>query len=181
MDVLATFLLGHLIGDFALQTDLVYSLKKQGSIGLLVHIGIHLGVTALLLKNTPQKWLALVALGLVHFTLDWFKLHSNDAKQAPGFLIDQLLHLGVILVIARLASGLKVVLPPEVLYPAVLYGLVSPIMMFLWIWTNDLDPQRVRDSKVITWVHKRMFWLSKRLGIPLLAGVLIGWFCAVMI
>ncbi len=174
MDVFASFLLGHLIGDFALQTDLVYELKKRGMVGLWVHIGIHLGVTALLLQNEPKKWLAMAVLALVHFGLDWFKLHNEDKAQAPGFLIDQFLHLGVILIISLFVSDLKATLPSQVLYPALLYGLVPPILMFLWVWTNDLEAEKIRSSVIVQWIHKKAFGLSKRLGIPLLIAVAIG-------
>ncbi|MCI0398497.1 MAG: DUF3307 domain-containing protein, partial [Chloroflexi bacterium] len=73
MDTLATLLLAHLIADFPLQTNRIYALKIRSNAGIALHVGIHLAVTILLLKNALADWLLLLILAVSHFTLDWLK------------------------------------------------------------------------------------------------------------
>jgi len=174
MQLFATLLLGHLIADFPLQTDWVVQLKKRHFTGLALHAGIHVGVTALLIRDPFYHWPILVILGLAHFATDWLKLRFTTHSQAPGFLIDQAAHLGVILLIAKRTPELAVVLPSWVLYPAVLVGMAPAIAMFLLILANDLGQGMGNGSGRIQQVRRRTRRLYHLAGLLVLTIVTIG-------
>ena len=174
MHLLATLLLGHLIADFPLQTDWVVQFKKRHITGLALHAGIHVGVTALLIQDPFHHWSILVILGLAHFATDWLKLRFTVHSQAPGFLIDQAAHLGVIVLIARWASELAVVLPSWVLYPAALVGMAPAIAMFLLILANDLGQGMGNGSGRIQQDRRRMRRLYHLAGLLVLMIVTLG-------
>ena len=174
MQLFATLLLGHLIADFPLQTDWVVQFKKRHITGLALHAGIHMGVTALLILDPLRHWPILAILGLAHFATDWLKLRVTVRPQAPGFLIDQAAHLGVIVLIARWASELAVVLPSWVLYPAALVGMAPAIAMFLLILANDLGQGMGNGSGRIQQVRRQMRRLYHLAGLLVLMIVIIG-------
>lgn len=174
MQLFATLLLGHLIADFPLQTDWVVQFKKRHITGLALHAGIHVGVTALLIQDPFYRWPILVILGLSHFATDWLKLRFTTYSQAPGFLIDQAAHLGVILLIAKRTPELAVVLPSWVLYPAVLVGMAPAIAMFLLILANDLGQGMGNGSSRIQQVRRRTRRLYHLAGLLVLMIVTIG-------
>ena len=47
MNLLAALLLGHLIGDFPLQTNQIYRLKSKSWLGIVLHAVVHVVITAL--------------------------------------------------------------------------------------------------------------------------------------
>lgn len=93
-------LLGHLIGDFPLQTEGIFRVKTDRRWGVVLH-GSICGVigfgVALPYLQYPQAWLYLGILWGFHILMDRAKL-SLIAKFERGsiflFLVDQALHLG---------------------------------------------------------------------------------------
>ncbi len=173
MDTLATLLLGHLIGDFPLQTDWVYKFKTRCSAGVAFHAAIHVVVTALLIQDPLRHWPLLCTLGLIHFATDWIKVRFPTRPQTPGFLIDQAVHLGAILLIARMAPNLTAVLPPSLLYPSVLIALLPALMVLLWIVACDKCQEAGNAGNLENWARHQMLSLSQRAGVVLLAGLTI--------
>lgn len=100
-------LLGHLIGDFVLQTIDLVRLKSSSWKGLFLHAGIVIGCTALLLWSDLGFWWPwLPALFLLHLGVDWGKIRLS--RRFPRwdlglFFLDQVAHLAAIALITVLA------------------------------------------------------------------------------
>lgn len=92
-------LLAHVIADFLQPASLV-RWSKSGVGGLLVHTTIYAGLTALVLAGRGSYWWGwLIALALAHFLLDRLKYWAAPRLERVSvvlFLVDQLLHIGVI-------------------------------------------------------------------------------------
>ncbi|MCI0579078.1 MAG: DUF3307 domain-containing protein [Chloroflexi bacterium] len=183
MDTLATLLLAHLIADFPLQTNRIYALKIRSNAGIALHVGIHLAVTILLLKNALADWLLLLILAVSHFTLDWLKLRCAHRLQSPSFLLDQVAHVVILVAIAGRLAGSRPILPAWLVYPAIGYALILAIMVFAWVVANDLlanNLQRPEPTRpgLARWAQRRLLALSQLAGRPLLFGVAAGLFLA---
>ncbi len=90
-------LLGHLLGDFVLQTDKIAANKGKYWQWNLLHVSI---VTVCMLVSTfifgPISFLMVLANGLLHFLLDYYKPAISKLLRLPelaGFIIDQSLHI----------------------------------------------------------------------------------------
>lgn len=99
MDFFQLLLLAHIIGDFTLQTDAIFRLKKRSPWGVPLHVLICSLVNAAVLFPLlphPQIWLAITGIALAHFALDRTKLLLTVIRVKDGlgyFFIDQALHL----------------------------------------------------------------------------------------
>jgi len=74
MTLFTTLMLGHLLGDFLLQTNWVFNFKTRSWVGIAIHTLIHLVATALLLHNWDELWSLFITLGILHFATDWVKI-----------------------------------------------------------------------------------------------------------
>ncbi len=188
MNLFFTLLLAHLIADFPLQVDWVYRFKRRCTLGVAFHAGIHVVVTALLIRSPLQHWPELLVLGLAHMGADWIKLRFSTTIQSPYFMMDQAIHIGILIAAAKWAGGIEGVLPPGFLYPACLYAAIPAVLMFLSVLANDLNrrkypsgvsrPLYLRPStisnKVINWSQQRMLVISQIVGMPLLISLPIS-------
>jgi hypothetical protein len=170
MDLLATLLLGHLIADFPLQANWVYRLKNRHWAGVLLHAAIHCLVTGVLIKDSLTYWPMLVVLGSTHFATDWLKLRIRFKFQSVGFVLDQIAHVLVLLLLVAWAPGMTGTLTPALLYPVVGYALVPAVLMFSSVLAADLgciasDPSGRLENKV-----SELVLLSHMAGFPLVAG-----------
>jgi len=104
LSLLLLLLLGHLIGDFLLQSQAWVRSKESRhylSPAVYLHSGVH-GLLALVaLLASAQAALptlaAVVAISVTHLAIDIAK--SYAPPQARYFLLDQALHIGVLLVV----------------------------------------------------------------------------------
>lgn len=102
MLLLIKLLIAHFLGDFILQTD-SFNKKKEKyrlkSPHLYIHALIH-GLLVLLFLNDLQLWWAALIIMLTHLIIDALKLKLNTKKNSRWlFLIDQLLHIAVIIIV----------------------------------------------------------------------------------
>ncbi len=93
----------HLTGDFILQTDRIYALKLVSLKGQLLHasmnfISVFLFVMIAYLNLVPAIISALIVF-ITHFIIDYIKLKIRE-RNPFLFLLDQVLHIGIILIIA---------------------------------------------------------------------------------
>ncbi|MEM8858022.1 MAG: DUF3307 domain-containing protein [Chloroflexota bacterium] len=173
-EALALLLLTHVIGDYALQTDSIYKLKTTGGIlGLAIHVAIHIVITGMLLQlGFVRNWLLLSMLFLLHFTVDLAKLHVNTRYQFVAYVIDQIFHLGCILLLFWLFPQTQTLVPNELLVPFLIYSLVPFLTMTIWVWYSE--KQRVLrpdDEAILTrGFLGRMKWVSQVTALPLLIG-----------
>lgn len=112
MFLLIKWLCAHLIGDFALQTTGFVQHKrrhKAASPFLYIHSITH-GVLIYVFTGWWQQWTIPVIIAVSHFLIDWWKVYQKN--NARNFLIDQALHLMVILVLwIQVSAGWGSVLP----------------------------------------------------------------------
>ncbi|MCW9038427.1 DUF3307 domain-containing protein [Altibacter sp.] len=106
-------LLAHVITDFVLQSGTLIEqkrLKKAKAPFLYLHAFLAGGITYLLLQDWSLWYVALI-ISVTHFFIDLWKLHQGEDSLAY-FIIDQLLHLFVLLLIwLWLTASFSKVLP----------------------------------------------------------------------
>lgn len=99
--ILIKLLCAHFISDFALQTNWINRGKNEAGVtGIafqFLHAAIHSGMAYLLVAEWSY-WIIPVVILVTHFTIDIVKYKYIKASIAT-FLLDQLCHVGVILVL----------------------------------------------------------------------------------
>lgn len=112
---------GHLIADFALQTDAMVREKARPTV-LLLHVTI-VGIASwVALGFAPRPTLLLLIAGS-HYVIDWIKQRHGDQGFGP-FFIDQAAHLAMIALGASLYPGA---------YAAGLWGLPAAAPLASWV------------------------------------------------
>ncbi len=118
MSLFDWLLVGHLVGDFLLQTDGMALYKEQSWPWLLKHVGLYVAVMTVLLgayalSRPVPLWLvgvALLGIAVTHiildrreFTLGWMRLIgiSSDHPWLP-IVVDQVFHVVVLAVVAQI-------------------------------------------------------------------------------
>ena len=112
MEIFWRLVLGHLIGDFTLQTNFIAAWKRRSIWGVFVHCGIHPVIYSILLwRYLGQVWFQIGPLqftGCVcvpiifisHFIEDEWRIWSVSKKGAPDntffYVWDQVIHYAVI-------------------------------------------------------------------------------------
>lgn len=103
MILFVKLLLTHLLADFVFQPDPWVEekqLKKHKSPKLYLHVLLH-GLLSMVIVAELAFWPYAIAISSSHFLIDWAKLaFQKDPAQKSWFFIDQLLHLGLLLLIA---------------------------------------------------------------------------------
>ena len=101
-------LLGHLIGDFVLQTDRIAENKSKRWKWNLLHVLVITFCVLAFACNFGNLLMLLVLLnGVLHFILDYYKKEITaffHLSVLGGFLLDQLLHLFILLLISQAAD-----------------------------------------------------------------------------
>jgi hypothetical protein len=163
MTTFAALFLAHLIADFPLQTNRIYKLKSESSRGIAIHVAVHILVAAILIERPFQHLSLLLALSLIHFTIDWSKIHWPTRRHTPGFLLDQLAHFVSILLIALWQPNVPVTLPGWLLWLDILLSLIPALMTFFWVWATDLQTE-MPDNPTVNWASRTLLPVSQQLG-----------------
>ena len=120
MSLFDWLLVGHLVGDFLLQTDGMAKYKAQSWTWMLRHVGLYLAVMAVVLgvyslSNPVPLWalgLALLFIAVTHiildrrgFTLGWMRLIgiTSDLDWLT-IVADQVFHLLVLVVVVQIVT-----------------------------------------------------------------------------
>ena len=105
--VLIKLLIAHLIGDFVLQTKSSIAEKenkKHKSPQLYLHVLTH-GIISLLLLWSKEYLMGIFLIMFTHLIIDLWKItHQTEENKQALFVIDQLLHFGIILTVGELYS-----------------------------------------------------------------------------
>ncbi len=108
-DILFFLLLGHYLGDFALQSDKMAQNKSRSKVSLSLHVLIYVATLALFLAyglnlHENSSFLSLSTLGVlvavyvIHWIQDFIKSQKyNDSKQA--YYVDQAIHIITLFII----------------------------------------------------------------------------------
>ena len=111
MIIFVKLLLAHLLGDFLLQPTswvLDKENRKHKSIYLYIHTLLHFILAWILVDMTDFVWFAVV-LAVTHGGIDFLKLHFQKNKTKRNwFVIDQLLHLIVIMTITLFYTNKRI-------------------------------------------------------------------------
>ncbi len=171
LPTLATLLLGHLLGDFPLQTNQIYRWKLQSNLGILIHVVVHVVVTTLLLQNALTAWPLLILLGSGHFIIDWLKLRLPTRTQTLGFIVDQIAHFIWLMLLSLWWPNLQPRLPLDIIYVALLWGVIPVTIMLIWVVTGDIEA--VRPDFAYKEIRPSLLRWSQGLGYLLIVGIII--------
>ena len=101
--IFVPLILAHLLGDFLFQPNSWVAdkeKKKLGSVYLYIHVLIHMALVMIFLWDLNLWWIVAI-IGITHFIIDGTKLLFQTSKtKRTWFFVDQLLHVGVISVLA---------------------------------------------------------------------------------
>jgi len=158
---IASLVLAHLVADFPLQINKIYYMKTRSLKGLALHVGVHLFVTCLVIRDPLENWPPLVLIGLAHFAIDKFKSRWKGPV-LDGFLLDQLLHVTSLTMIMALFP-VRPAIQEEWLYPALAYAMLPALLMGAWVVVTE----KRRVNRVGQWMRYRLLVVSQIVGLPL--------------
>lgn len=164
MTLFATLLFAHLLGDFPLQTNRIFRLKLQGHKGLVLHVTIHVLVTAVLIRHFWQYWPILLLLGFIHYLTDWIKLKYSGNLLTSGFILDQIAHVLTLLFIALIAPTMTGVLPLWFLIPAIILSSIPAALTLIYIWATDRCSIESQPKSHLKWASTSLLPLSQITG-----------------
>jgi len=117
MNLFDWLLVGHLVGDFLLQTDGMAKYKAQSWTWMLRHVGLYLAVMVIVLgvysaSHAVPLWalaVALLFIGVTHIVLDrrdvtmgWMRLIGITSDLGwLTIVIDQVFHLLVLVIVVQ--------------------------------------------------------------------------------
>ena len=108
-NILTLYLIGHLLGDFYLQSDSLAKNKTKSNISLLKHSGIYL-LSMILVIIPIWNWYSLgisLILSSVHAIVDFLKkfYSKNNEENISLFLLDQSIHILTIFLVLLVVSS----------------------------------------------------------------------------
>ncbi len=96
-------LIAHIVADFLLQTDKTIidkQKKKWKSLKLYLHVAVH-GIISIAITLSVELMSGIAIIVLTHLIIDLWKLYvQNEVNKRSIFMIDQALHVFMILVIS---------------------------------------------------------------------------------
>jgi hypothetical protein len=142
--MLVAMLLAHFVGDYWLQWDALALWKSRSITGAVVHGVLVFIVTILIaLLVDPSWWLWAAFIGISHVVIDggqqWWKewQQGNGALLSPltRFLLDQVLHLGIIWVVVIVSGKMPAFSKPNnILTHRWLLTLLGYVLVTLPAW-----------------------------------------------
>ncbi len=143
-----SLVLAHIIGDFYLQTDECCKQKetrKFKSWFLYVH-AIIIGLLSWIIVPSCNFGLWALLIAVSHFTIDAVKIHCP--KGLWSFVIDQLLHLGILIAISNIYEPAKE-LPLRMI--DCLGSFSIPLLILAILLCMKPDPYKVDIGKIPSW------------------------------
>jgi len=108
MTLLLNLYLGHLLGDFVLQPGRLVTAKRNGVVGLITHVAIIGGCTALILfEDLDSLWNIVLLAMAAHIAIEVVTINARSARELSGlsvFLIDQSLHVASLVALVWIAE-----------------------------------------------------------------------------
>lgn len=120
IDILFIFFIGHVLGDFYLQTDEIAKTKSEKWSSFYIHMGIYSATTiglALLIGGVSLLPIAIV-LSVVHFLVDLVKRYldkKSKINKTALFFSDQTIHV-ILIFIVSLSMNRWLYMPNRVIY-----------------------------------------------------------------
>jgi hypothetical protein len=118
--MLLLYFIGHLLGDYYMQSNTIAQDKVVHLKSLLLHCLMYtlMMIAVILPIYSPVLLLSSLFIALTHFLFDWIKFvvvkyraeHKKEARPLSTYVIDQILHIALIVLtsmfIANVSSGL---------------------------------------------------------------------------
>lgn len=131
----------HLVGDFYLQAEALAKQKQKHVPGVLIHSLLYVipfvPVAVFLHLSLAQAGLLVLVIGLSHFLVD---MVSRRCSTFTSFLVDQGIHIGVLL-------GVTMLFPLHIELPAALVGIGFALLLIF-------KPSSVIVSRVLASLAK---------------------------
>jgi hypothetical protein len=150
--VIWQLLLAHLLADFPLQFESLFELKKRSMIGVLLHSTICTLLAVLLaphLITIVSCWLLFF---ISHALFDWLKVYITNKKASLDnlwfFLLDQALHILIILTACKLWPNSETPASPVIPYICI-YTIVGPASMVFLFYFKRLFYDELSDINSI--------------------------------
>jgi hypothetical protein len=174
MDRYLALLIAHILADFPLQAGVIYKWKTASKLGLGLHVAIHMVVMLFMFEDPLSWWPALVALGIIHYLIDWAKLRFPVKPQTLGYIIDQALHAASLIPIALIFRNMQPTIPDQYLVFDFVLAMASPILLMFWTYTWDVrEPlPNTRPYSLLTWAKRSLLPISQWIGF-LSIGVIV--------
>ena len=160
-----TLLIAHFIGDFPLQSGLIYNLKISSNPGLALHALIHALVGMLLVEDGWRWWWVFLLLTIIHFGIDWVKLRIDTQPKWKGYIVDQMIHWGSLVPLALLAPSMKPALAPKWLGLDFFFVLLPLFIVLAWIYLFDKYPKHDTTPRRLVWFKSRGLFVSQVIGL----------------
>lgn len=146
------FWLGHLIGDFVLQTNKIAYLKSQSNSGLLIHIALVCIAQMTVMSIYGYRGIiAAIICSIAHYFVDLFKIHMNKKGylETGLFLLDQFLHALILLMISFFFGKTEMIFPvnlPNIRIAVILLFAIYAGSVLVVIVLRDFVPSRRNGS-----------------------------------
>ncbi|HUF38674.1 MAG TPA: DUF3307 domain-containing protein [Anaerolineales bacterium] len=175
MDRYLALLIAHILADFPLQAGIIYTWKTSSRLGLGVHVAIHMIVMLLMFESPQEWWPALVALGIVHYLIDWAKLRFPIQPQVLGYIVDQALHAVSLIPIAIVFDQMRPAIPSRFLVIDFLLAVIPPILLMFWTYTWDVRTQEpiTRPYSLVNWARRSLLPISQWTGFILIGAIAV--------
>jgi len=103
-------LLAHILGDFVLQSNFLVEKRKHNVMYLFLHVIIHAAVLCLIfVDQLPQYYILLSFIVVSHLAIDSLKIWVEkkwNCNQAVLFVVDQFLHITILVAIVFAKYGI---------------------------------------------------------------------------
>ncbi|MGP6138629.1 DUF3307 domain-containing protein [Jeotgalibaca sp. A127] len=147
------FLIAHFLGDFQLQSEQLAETKKTSFKSLFKHISIHAGLIAIIVFIVPKYWKAGLIIILAHLLIDMVKKHLPVANEKVVFILDQLMHLAVILTVNSIFNLDLIATPawlrvPTLQWVLLIIVITKPINTTFKILFSNYQPETTKQSEL---------------------------------
>lgn len=155
--ILGYLILAHLLGDFIFQPSKLVIWKIKSKYGVFVHVLVHFVINLIILAPfilNGHYWpiLAAFVICFVHFWIDQAKISYDlkHDKKVMAFLLDQLMHLLVMMLVYFFVQNLPLTLPTSGFYS--IYSDIRAVIFFsfLILCSSAVEIyhfQKVREKK----------------------------------
>lgn len=166
-------LIAHFLGDFVFQPESWVNDKEKKKVlslklyfHVIVHVGLMIGLTL-----TPNLIGPILLIGLIHYVIDLCKVSiKTDNNKILAFLIDQLLHVGTILVVLNYFKPfinmdlikdnhefILLILLTLILLTSVLSHTIKVLISKWTPQTEDIDEDSLKDAGKYIGILERLF------------------------
>ncbi len=191
MALLLNLYLGHLLGDFVLQPGRLVAAKRNSLVGLLIHVGIIGGVTAVILyADLASLWNLVLLATAAHLAIEVITIRARNSGTLSGlsiFVIDQGLHILSLVALVWIASPVAnveqirtvgmVVDPSVIALVCALIGVTFMGSIIIFEVANEFGPESHRrvllpyDRERIVGMCERGAALTTAVLAPAVSGI----------